>query len=380
MTPTETHTPGPATGSPAGDDDERGAALALRGVGKTFGATVALADADIEVAPGEFLTLLGPSGSGKTTLLRLIVGFESPTSGEILLRGQDISRMSPAERDIGMVFQQYALFPHMTVAENIAYGLKIRRWSADKRGKRVDEMLELLRLSSFGKRYPRQLSGGQQQRVALGRALAYDPALILMDEPLGALDRTLRLEMEEEIRRIHRDLKATVIYVTHDQQEALALSDRIAIMRAGRITALDTPEALYYRPANSFVAGFFANANLLPIDGFELRDGGARVRCAGTQIDATVSAPIDGEEALLSVRQRSLRLAPSADGIELRGVVAETLLFGDEREVAVDVEHVGRVTAVLDARDSGGFGVGDPIVLHVPAEEAVLVPKLPDAA
>jgi putative spermidine/putrescine transport system ATP-binding protein len=386
VTPTDAHTSEsvaagaaiPSAPAAGGGDGPRGAALELRSVGKTFGATVALADADLDVAPGEFLTLLGPSGSGKTTLLRLIVGFETPTSGQILLRDRDISRMSPAERDIGMVFQQYALFPHMTVADNIAYGLKIRRWSAEKRSKRVAEMLELLRLDSYGERYPRQLSGGQQQRVALGRALAYDPALILMDEPLGALDRTLRLEMEEEIRRIHRDLEATVIYVTHDQQEALALSDRIAIMRAGRITALDTPEELYYRPANSFVASFFANANLLPIEGFDLTsDGLARVRCAGQELDALPSGAIDGP-ALLSVRPRSLRLRPTP-GLELRGVVQETLLFGDEREVAVQTEHSGRISAVLDARDSVAIKVGDSIALHVPAGEAVLVPELPDA-
>jgi ABC-type Fe3+/spermidine/putrescine transport system ATPase subunit len=283
--------------------------------------------------------------------------------------------MSPAERDIGMVFQQYALFPHMTVADNIAYGLKIRRWSAADRARRVGEMLELLRLSGYEKRYPRQLSGGQQQRVALGRALAYDPALILMDEPLGALDRTLRLEMEEEIRRLHRKLNATVIYVTHDQQEALALSDRIAIMRSGRIVALGTPEELYYRPANTFVAGFFANANLLPVESFErLSDGRARVRCAGGEIECAVSGDLPGD-VKLSVRRRSLQLRQQP-GLVLHGVVEETLLFGDEREVAVRVEAAGRVVAVLDARDTGHLAAGSPVSLYVAAGDALLVPEL----
>jgi ABC-type Fe3+/spermidine/putrescine transport system ATPase subunit len=364
---------GVAPGAPKHAGQPRDVALELRGVGKTFGSTVAVENAHMEVAAGEFVTLLGPSGSGKTTLLRMIVGFETPTSGQIVLHGRDISRMSPAERDIGMVFQQYALFPHMTVADNIAYGLKVRGWSARGRRVRVAEMLEVLRLGGFDQRYPRQLSGGQQQRVALGRALAYDPALILMDEPLGALDRTLRLEMEEEIRRLHRDLNATVIYVTHDQQEALALSDRIAIMRSGHILSVGTPEELYYRPANSFVAGFFANANLLPVESFELQSGGgARVRCAGGEIECAVSGELNGE-VRLSVRRRSFRLDPGP-GLSLRGVIQETLLLGDEREIAIDVEGVGRTIAVLDARVSADLAVGGAVELHVPAAEALLVP------
>jgi putative spermidine/putrescine transport system ATP-binding protein len=349
-------------------------ALDIRGVRKTFGATVALDHADLEVAPGELVTLLGPSGSGKTTLLRLIVGFDSPTAGQILLRGTDISHLSPAQRNIGMVFQQYALFPHMTVAQNIEYGLKIRGGSKGERARRVDEMLALLRLDGLGGRYPRQLSGGQQQRVALGRALAYDPNLILMDEPLGALDRTLRLEMEEEIRRLHRDLGATIVYVTHDQQEALALSDRIAIMRNGRIETVGTPEALYYRPANSFVSTFFANANLLPVQRYELRgDGTARVESAAGAIDCPYTgAPANG--AVLSVRRRSLTRTPTP-GLRIAGTVRETLLFGDEREVALDVPGTGRVVAVVDARDSHELVPGAPAEFYVPASEVVLVPE-----
>ncbi len=358
----------------AADGDGAELALDVRGVRKTFGATVALEHADLQVAPGEFLTLLGPSGSGKTTLLRLIVGFEQPTAGQILLRDRDISRMSPAQRGIGMVFQQYALFPHMTVADNIGYGLKIRGWSRARRHRRVEEMLELLRLGGYGDRYPRQLSGGQQQRIALGRAVAYDPDLILMDEPLGALDRTLRLEMEEEIRRLHRDLQATIVYVTHDQQEALALSDRIAIMRAGRIVGLGTPEELYYRPGDGFVAGFFSDANVLPVRAWERSgDGRASVRCgAGEAFACPVSGEPEGA-AVLAVRRRSLRLTP-ADGLHLRGTVEETLLFGDERKVTLDVPDVGRVVALLETRGSGGIAVGASCDLYAPAEQTLLVP------
>ena len=352
-----------------------GAGLEVRGVRKTFGATIALEHADLQVAAGEFMTLLGPSGSGKTTLLRILVGFEAPTAGEVRLDGSDISRMSPAQRDVGMVFQQYALFPHMTVADNIAYGLKVRGWPRERRDARVEEMLALLRLEGMAKRYPKQLSGGQQQRVALGRALAYDPALILMDEPLGALDRTLRLEMEEEIRRLHRSLRATIIYVTHDQQEALALSDRIAIMRAGRIVAVGTPEELYYRPANDFVAGFFASANLLPVDRHEpAGDGRVRVEAAGSRFECS-STGAPGEGARLSVRRRSLSRTPQS-GLKLSGVVTDTLLFGDEREVAFDVDGVGRVVALVDARDGGDFTIGAPIEFYVAASDAVLVPAL----
>ncbi len=207
--------------------------LDIQGLSKSYGETPALQEVSLQVRQGELLTLLGPSGSGKTTLLKVIAGFEAPTAGKVLLRGRDISRLSPARRGVGMVFQHYALFPHMTVAQNVGYGLKLRRVGRAERGRRVGEMLELLHLDGLEGRYPRQLSGGQQQRVALGRALAYDPEVILMDEPLGALDRALRLEMEEQIRGIHRELGATIVYVTHDQQEALALSDRIAIMRDG---------------------------------------------------------------------------------------------------------------------------------------------------
>ncbi|MCC7022423.1 MAG: ABC transporter ATP-binding protein, partial [Thermomicrobiales bacterium] len=204
-------------------------ALRLRGLRKRFGGVEAVAGVDLALRRGEFLTLLGPSGSGKTTILKMIAGFERPSSGTIELTGRDVSTLSPAERGIGVVFQQYALFPHMSVAENIAYPLKLRRWTPADRQRRVAEMLELVKLGGYGDRYPRQLSGGQQQRVAVARALAFQPALLLMDEPLGALDRALRVGMQEEIRRIHRESGATVLYVTHDQEEALTMSDRVAI-------------------------------------------------------------------------------------------------------------------------------------------------------
>jgi ABC-type Fe3+/spermidine/putrescine transport system ATPase subunit len=322
------------------------------------------------------VTLLGPSGSGKTTLLKVIAGFEAPSSGAVLLRGRDISRLSPARRGVGMVFQHYALFPHMTVAQNIGYGLKLRRRARPERERRVGEMLDLLHLSGLDGRYPRQLSGGQQQRVALGRALAYDPELILMDEPLGALDRALRIEMEQEIRSLHRELGATIVYVTHDQQEALALSDRIVVMRDGRVVGVDDPERLYAHPPNSFVAGFFANANLLAVERHVLSTRGtARVRCAGSEIDCPTSAT-SGDEVLLAVRRHSLRRAPTEGALRVEGVVAELLLLGDEREVCLDVAGLGRVVAVLDSRESDGLELGAPLELFAARGQPVLVPVL----
>ncbi len=240
--------------------------LEIRSLHKSYGTTPALGGVDLSVHRGELLTLLGPSGSGKTTLLKVIAGFEAPSGGEVLLRGRDISRLPPARRGVGMVFQHYALFPHMTVAQNIGYGLKLRRVPRAEREHRVQAMLELLRLSGLGERRPRQLSGGQQQRVALGRALVYDPEIILMDEPLGALDRTLRIEMEREIRTLHHELGATVVYVTHDQQEAYALSDTIAVMHDGAIVGVGSPAELYANPPNAFVASFFAGSNPLPVE------------------------------------------------------------------------------------------------------------------
>jgi ABC-type Fe3+/spermidine/putrescine transport system ATPase subunit len=348
-------------------------ALDIRDVTKTFGATTALESVRLQVGKGEFLTLLGPSGSGKTTLLRLIVGFEVPTSGTIMLGGRDISRLTPADRSAGMVFQQYALFPHMTVAQNVAYGLRLRRWTRDAQAARVAELLELVQLGGYERRYPRQLSGGQQQRVALARALAYNPEIILMDEPLGALDRALRIEMEQVIRRIHRDLEATVVYVTHDQQEALALSDRIAIMRNGALMCVGTPEELYYEPANSFVASFFADANLLPATLLsEAGDARARVRCLDSEVDVRTSGAASGA-VRLAARRRTLKRHPRDRAIPITGTVAETLLFGDEREVVLDVEGAGRVVAMLGARESADLVAGAPTTLYVDADDTVLV-------
>jgi putative spermidine/putrescine transport system ATP-binding protein len=363
-----------SAGGPPEPPAERELVLEIRALAKSYGRTPALGGVDLSVYRGELLTLLGPSGSGKTTLLKTIAGFEVPSGGEVRLRGRDISRLPPARRGVGMVFQHYALFPHMTVTQNVGYGLKLRRTPRPERERRVAELLQLLQLDGLGERYPRQLSGGQQQRVALGRALAYDPELVLMDEPLGALDRSLRLEMEGEIRRLHRDLGTTIVYVTHDQQEALALSDRIAILRAGRLVGLDTPERLFRRPPDSFVAEFFAGANLLAVEACEVAaDGTARVRCAGEEVRCPATAR-PGEPALLAVRRRSLSPRPSAGALRLRGTAVETLLLGDAVEVILRHPTLGRLVASVDAEECEDLRVGADVDLYVPAGEPVLVP------
>jgi len=235
----------------------------IRDLRKCFGNVTAVDSLSLTVERGEFVTLLGPSGSGKTTTLMMIAGFETPTSGDILIGGESVISKPPFKRNIGMVFQNYSLFPHMTVFENIAFPLRMRKLQESEIRKRVLKALELVRLPDYPFRYPRQLSGGQQQRVALGRALVFDPPILLMDEPLGALDKNLREYMQLEIKSIQRQLKITTIYVTHDQQEALTLSDRIAVMNQGRIEQIGTPQEVYEKPCNRFVAGFIGESNFL---------------------------------------------------------------------------------------------------------------------
>jgi putative spermidine/putrescine transport system ATP-binding protein len=242
-------------------------AIRVLGLRKSYGAVVALAGVDLTIGRGEFFTLLGPSGSGKTTLLRLIAGFERPDGGRIELDGRDISRVPPYARDVNTVFQDYALFPHMTVTENIQYGLKVRRVPKAERRQRAAQALEMVRLAGLGDRKPSELSGGQRQRVALARAIVNQPQVLLLDEPLGALDFKLRQEMQIELQHVHREVGITFVYVTHDQEEALAMSDRIAVLSQGRIEQVGTPLEVYERPRTDFVAGFIGISNLIERDG-----------------------------------------------------------------------------------------------------------------
>lgn len=316
--------------------------LELQSLTKNFGAARAVRGIDLSVAQGEFLTVLGPSGSGKTTVLRMIAGFTEITSGLILLSGRDVSRMTPAERNIGMVFQNYALFPHMSAGDNIAYGLKMRGWAKQERVRRVEEMLELVGLAGMGGRLPRELSGGQQQRVALARALAFRPELLLMDEPLGALDRELRIRMAGELRRIHAETKTTVVYVTHDREEALTLSDRIAVMLDGRMEAIDTPERLYRQPSSSFVATFFGGHNL--VTGKVVRPAGeGRVRVNipvfDKEVDILAGAEVSGDVAV-AVPAQAFRFAEDVKPNEMRVTLQahESVYMGDVTRI-VGIAH-----------------------------------------
>ena len=263
--------PTPASpGTASGSAPEKEAAVRIVGLRKRFGEVVALRETDLTVRPGEFFTLLGPSGSGKTTLLRLIAGFEQPDGGTIELAGTDVTRTPPYARDVNTVFQDYALFPHMTVAENIEYGLKVRHVPRAERTAKAARVLEMVQLANFGARKPAQLSGGQRQRVALARAIINEPQVLLLDEPLGALDLKLRQHMQRELLRIQREVGITFIYVTHDQEEALTMSDRIAVLNHGEIEQIGSPVEVYEHPATAFVAGFIGVSNVIERDGHQV--------------------------------------------------------------------------------------------------------------
>ncbi len=286
--------------------------VAVRGLVKRFGAMLATDHIDLDIRDGEFLTLLGASGCGKTTLMRLIAGFEQPDAGHIRIDDRDVTALPPRARRLGMVFQQYSLFPHMTVEENVAYGLRAQGWPADKIAPRVAEMLALVQLPQLRDRRPAQLSGGQQQRVALARALATRPSVLMLDEPLGALDLKLRRQLQTELKRIHRETGTTFLFVTHDQEEALHLSDRIAVMRGGRIEQLDSPQAIYLRPVNDFVADFIGDISFLDgdfdpaADALRLPDG-TLVPVALSRAAGPVRLAVRPEQVQLSSAPDALR-------------------------------------------------------------------------
>ena len=327
-------------------------------ISKTYDGVVRVVDRlDLDIERGEFLTLLGPSGSGKTTTLMMLAGFEAPTEGEITLEGKPLSRLPPYRRAIGMVFQNYALFPHMSVAENIAFPLSVRRMASAEIARRVERALDMVQLPGFGSRRPAQLSGGQQQRVAVARALVFEPALVLMDEPLGALDKQLREQMQLEVRRLHQRLGVTMIYVTHDQHEALTMSDRIAVFHRGRVQQLDRPERIYEQPANAFVARFIGENNRLEgrVEGVD----GSRctIRLAGeTLIEGALAAPLaSGAAVVASLRPERVQIAGAAPTIASNGLCR---LTGRLREVIYLGDHV-RARVSLPGNDD--FTVKRPI-------------------
>ena len=346
----------------------------FRGVGKTYdGRTTVVRDLDLSARRGEFLTLLGPSGSGKTTCLMMLAGFEAPSSGEIRIDGRPVHSLPPRKRGIGVVFQNYALFPHMTVGRNLAFPLEVRGMDAARRAERVRRALAMVRLEGFEARPPHALSGGQQQRVAIARALVFEPDLVLMDEPLGALDRRLREEMQFEIRRIQRDLGVTVVYVTHDQQEAMAMSDRVAVFHRGRIEQVASPEALYEEPEREFVARFIGDNNLLRGRVVSVGRDACEVETPGGPVRAFPVHRCDsGDRLVLAIRPERVGLAPRTDmySNEFEAEIEDIMFLGDHLRLKLSLcgnpdfivkipNVVGHGAVLRGDRVRVGWGVAD---------------------
>jgi spermidine/putrescine ABC transporter ATP-binding subunit len=356
---------------------EQPPALLLKGIAKNFGAVAAVRALDLSVAEGEFVTLLGPSGCGKSTTLALIAGFFAADSGEIHLRGKHVETLPPFARDIGVVFQDYALFPHMTVAENVGFGLRMRKVSKAEIGRRVEEALDLVKLGGLGDRRPLQLSGGQRQRVALARALVIRPAALLLDEPLSNLDLKLRDEMRNEIAALQRRLGITTVFVTHDQGEALAMSDRIAVMNAGRIEQIGRPADIYERPATRFVADFIGRTNILHAIAGEKRGDSVTVSVGDRNFDLRGSRDVPAGPILLAVRpeRATISAAPNEAGLCLKATVVQALYLGAKREVHLVLADGTRV--FVDVANQGGgpeFTEGDQAWFLAPAASCLLLP------
>jgi putative spermidine/putrescine transport system ATP-binding protein len=349
--------------------------LELAGVQKRFaGGAVAVENFDLAAERGEFVSFLGPSGCGKTTTLRMIAGFEQPTAGTIRIDGSDVTNIPPNRRNVGMVFQSYALFPNMTVAQNIGFGLRLRKRPKDQIAKRVSELLGLIHLEGRGDRYPYQLSGGQQQRVALARALAIEPSVLLLDEPLSALDAKIRIALRHEIRAIQRQLGITTVYVTHDQEEALSLSDRVVVMSEGRIEQIGKPADIYNFPATSFVASFVGTLNLLK--GTVVDPATGRLSIEGQEIRTSraVQAPV-GATVSVAIRPEGIRLGDARDGANtLRGPVDDVSFLGSI--VRIRLALGAGSTLALDTFNDPRFvppAVGDTVTVSFPAEASLVL-------
>ena len=355
-------------------------AVDVRSVSKHFGPVVALDDVSLEIRRGEFFSLLGPSGCGKTTLLRLIGGFENADSGDIVIDGKSVAGLPPYRRTTNMIFQHLALFPHMNVFENVAFGLRMKGMGQAEVEGRIRGALELVQLEGFEDRGIEQLSGGQKQRVAMARALVNDPSVLLLDEPLGALDLQLRLQLQEELRRLHRSLRSTFIFVTHDQGEAMTMSDRIAVMEGGRILQVGSPEAIYERPGTRFVAGFIGHTNLLEATVVGVRpDGRAVVDCSGTRFECRADhAPDTGSEVSLSLRYEKIAVGPAAPGATGRahheGTIVQKTYMGNmvrlQVRLAGGLALTAEVSNVENVRD---FAEGEQVGLSWSESSVVLL-------
>jgi putative spermidine/putrescine transport system ATP-binding protein len=352
--------------------------LELFGIGKRYHNHVAVENVDLSLRGEEFLTFLGPSGSGKTTTLMMVAGLQQPDTGSIRLGGKPADRLPPYRRDLGMVFQNYALFPHMSVRKNVAFPLEMRGVRRAEAERQVAETLQLVGLAEFADRLPRQLSGGQQQRVALARAMVYRPALLLMDEPLGALDRKLREQMQREIKRVHRERRIAVLYVTHDQEEALTMSDRIAVFNKGRVEQIGTPEELYERPATRFVADFLGETNFVP--GRVVGSQGSRciVDIAGCRFEATSAKPVAAEASVvIAIRPERLRLHPAAQRSDgLTGRLTEIVYLGSARRSVIRLADGADCFALqhVNEAETANLAPGQAVSLSWESRHATVFP------
>ena len=343
-------------------------------VSKSFGIATVVDDLDLSIGKGEFVSMLGPSGSGKTTLLMMLAGFEKPTKGAILVGGKRIDSLPPHKRSMGVVFQNYALFPHMTVAENISFPLKMRGMSRGETVERVSRALDMVQLGAFHERRPIQLSGGQQQRVALARALVFEPEVVLMDEPLGALDKKLREQMQLDIRDIHRRLGLTIVFVTHDQSEALTMSDRIAIFNHGKIEQIGTPAEIYDKPQTQFVAQFIGETNVLTGTVQRLEDGLLKVRLeSGQNISVQTSAEVaPGKPVKVSVRPERIEVNASTPAENrLNMMIKDVVYHGDHLQVRLFAE--GKELIVKSDRRSVAPELGDEVVASFAPDQCWIV-------
>jgi putative spermidine/putrescine transport system ATP-binding protein len=353
-----------------------GTSVSLRDLTRVFGGTRALDGMSLDIAPGEFVALLGPSGCGKTTALRIVAGFETADAGEVLVDGRDVSGVPAAKRDMGMVFQSYSLFPNMNAADNVGFGLRLRKMAAGKRRERAAELLDMVGLAGQARQYPHQLSGGQQQRVALARALAIEPRVLLLDEPLSALDAKVRLQLREQIRSLQQRLGTTTLFVTHDQEEALSMADRVGVMRAGRLEQVAAPDELYSRPATAFVAEFVGTMNRLPGDlaggtvtvlsaGLPVRDGGQ----AGSE---AVLAPVPDGPVDVLVRPEGLTIEVAEGG---NGIVTARTFLGATTRIGVLLSGDTEVAVDVPSTAAAAMVPGTAVRVALPAVPVLVAPR-----
>jgi putative spermidine/putrescine transport system ATP-binding protein len=339
--------------------------LELSNVSKKFGNTFAVENFNLAIEKGEFVSFLGPSGCGKTTTLRMIAGFEVPTTGKVTLEGEDITYASPNQRNVGMVFQSYALFPNMTVLQNIGFGLQVRKWKPEDIKKRAQEMLVLIHLEEFGNRYPYQLSGGQQQRVSLARALAIQPRVLLLDEPLSALDAKIRVELRLEIRRIQQQLGMTTVYVTHDQEEALSLSDRVVVMSRGLMEQVGTPAQIYNYPTTEFVASFVGQLNLLPTTEVDLEKKICSIGGQNVRYSHHIPRPED-LPFRLAIRPEEIQFGEDRSRNQLQGKVETVMFLGAVIRLRVNIGGTLVTADIFNERQITLPSAGDEVVISFP--------------